>query len=145
MLKIEVDGKSYLNPNEELRNQIRDIVKEYDEKFENNQLLDENTIYAVIYDITTQLKEINPVEYISIVTLVYQDVFTYFKYMKKNNEFISYNKQNLVLLEANNMEEAPKLMIYVILFMSIVLIISLLISSSSNLKKNPKELLIDTK
>lgn len=40
MLKIEVDGKSYLNPNEELRNQIRDIVKEYDEKFENNQLLD---------------------------------------------------------------------------------------------------------
>ena len=106
MLKIEVDGKSYLNPNEELRNQMRDIVKEYDEKFENNQLLDENTIYAVIYDITTQLKEINPVEYISIVTLVYQDVFTYFKYMKKNNEIISYNKQNLVLLEANNMEEA---------------------------------------
>ena len=106
MLKIEVDGKSYLNPNEELRNQMRDIVKEYDEEFENNQLLDENTIYAVIYDITTQLKEINPVEYISIVTLVYQDVFTYFKYMKKNNEIISYNKQNLVLLEANNMEEA---------------------------------------
>lgn len=106
MLKIEVDGKSYLNPNEELRNQMRDIVKEYDEEFENNQLLDENTIYAVIYDITTQLKEINPVEYISIVTLVYQDVFTYFTYMKKNNEIISYNKQNLVLLEANNMEEA---------------------------------------
>ena len=40
---------------------------------------------------------------------------------------------------------SPKLMIYVILFMSIVLIISLLISSSSNLKKSPKELLIDTK
>ena len=39
MLKIEVDGKNYLNPNEELRNQMRDIVKEYDEKFENNQLL----------------------------------------------------------------------------------------------------------
>ncbi|EOU1763420.1 TPA: ABC transporter permease [Clostridium perfringens] len=37
----------------------------------------------------------------------------------------------------------PKSMMYVILFMSLVLIISLIISSSSILKKNPKELLID--
>ena len=39
----------------------------------------------------------------------------------------------------------PKSIIYVILFMSLVLIISLVISSISSLKKNPKELLIDTK
>ena len=39
----------------------------------------------------------------------------------------------------------PKSIIYVILFMSFVLIISLVISSISSLKKNPKELLIDTK
>ena len=37
----------------------------------------------------------------------------------------------------------PKSMVYVILFMSLVLIISLIISSYSILKKNPKELLID--
>ena len=37
----------------------------------------------------------------------------------------------------------PKSMMYVILFMSLVLIISLIISSYSILKKNPKELLID--
>ncbi|HAT4170239.1 TPA: ABC transporter permease [Clostridium perfringens] len=37
----------------------------------------------------------------------------------------------------------PKYMVYVILFMSLVLIISLIISSYSILKKNPKELLID--
>ena len=39
----------------------------------------------------------------------------------------------------------PKSIIYVILFMSLVLIISLVLSSISSLKKNPKELLIDTK
>lgn len=39
----------------------------------------------------------------------------------------------------------PKSMIYVVLFMALVLIVSLIISSSSILKKNPKELLIDTK
>ena len=39
----------------------------------------------------------------------------------------------------------PKSIIYVILFMSLVLIISLVISSISSLKKSPKELLIDTK
>ena len=39
----------------------------------------------------------------------------------------------------------PKSMIYVVLFMTLVLIISLIISSSSILKKNPKELLVDTK
>ena len=39
----------------------------------------------------------------------------------------------------------PKSIIYVILFMSLVLIISLVISSISSLRKNPKELLIDTK
>ena len=56
-------------------------------------------------------------------------------------EVDGFNK-TLTSLEINI---SPKLMIYVILFMSIVLIISLLISSSSNLKKSPKELLIDTK
>ena len=105
MLKIEVDGKSYLNYNEELRSQMRDIVKEYEEKLENNQLPDENEIYDVIYDITSKLKEINPVEYISLVTLIYQDVFTYFKYMKSTNEMTSYERENLLLLEANTMEE----------------------------------------
>lgn len=39
----------------------------------------------------------------------------------------------------------PKSMVYVALFMGIVLIISLVISSSGILKKNPKELLIDNK
>ncbi|EHR36316.1 ABC transporter permease [Helcococcus kunzii] len=39
----------------------------------------------------------------------------------------------------------PKSLIYVILFMTLILIISLIISSSKNLRKNPKELLIDTK
>ena len=56
-------------------------------------------------------------------------------------EVDGFNK-TLTSLEINI---SPKLMIYVVLFMSIVLIISLLISSSSNLKKSPKELLIDTK
>ena len=40
---------------------------------------------------------------------------------------------------------SPKLMIYVILFITIVLVISLLIATSKTLKKNPKELLTDTK
>ena len=40
---------------------------------------------------------------------------------------------------------SPKLMIYVIIFITIVLIISLLIATSKTLKKNPKELLTDTK
>jgi len=39
----------------------------------------------------------------------------------------------------------PKSVMYVILFMSLVLIISLIISSSNILKKNPKDLLIDNK
>lgn len=39
----------------------------------------------------------------------------------------------------------PKSMVYVAIFMGIVLIISLIISSSGILKKNPKELLIDNK
>ena len=56
-------------------------------------------------------------------------------------EVDGFNK-TLTSLEINI---SPKLMIYVILFMSIVLMISLLISSSSNLRKSPKELLIDTK
>lgn len=56
-------------------------------------------------------------------------------------EVDGFNK-TLTSLEINI---SPKLMIYVILFMSIVLMISLLISSSRNLRKSPKELLIDTK
>ena len=40
---------------------------------------------------------------------------------------------------------SPKLMIYVVLFITIVLVISLLIATSKTLKKNPKELLTDTK
>lgn len=39
----------------------------------------------------------------------------------------------------------PKSMAYVVIFMILVLVVSLLISSSSILRKNPKELLIDTK
>ena len=56
-------------------------------------------------------------------------------------EVDGFNK-TLTSLEINI---SPKLMIYVVLFMSIALIISLLISSLRNLKKSPKELLIDTK
>ena len=40
---------------------------------------------------------------------------------------------------------SPKLMIYVVLFITIVLVISLLIATSKTLKKNPKELLTDNK
>ena len=56
-------------------------------------------------------------------------------------EVDGFNK-TLTSLEINI---SPKLMIYVVLFMSIALIISLLVSSLRNLKKSPKELLIDTK
>ena len=56
-------------------------------------------------------------------------------------EVDGFNK-TLTSLEINI---SPKLMIYVVLFMSLVLIISLLISSYSSLKKSPRELLIDTK
>lgn len=56
-------------------------------------------------------------------------------------EVYGFNK-TLTSLEINI---SPKLMIYVVLFMSLVLMISLLISSYSSLKKSPRELLIDTK
>ena len=56
-------------------------------------------------------------------------------------EVDSFNK-TLTSLDINIL---PKSIIYVILFMSLVLIISLVLSSISSLKKNPKELLIDTK
>ena len=56
-------------------------------------------------------------------------------------EMDGFNK-TLTSLEINI---SPKLMIYVVLFISLVLMISLLISSSSSLKKSPRELLIYTK
>ena len=37
----------------------------------------------------------------------------------------------------------PESMIYVVLFMSLALLVSLVVSSSSILKKNPKDLLVD--
>ena len=37
----------------------------------------------------------------------------------------------------------PKFIIYVVIFMSLVLLVSLIISSFNILRKNPKELLID--
>ena len=39
----------------------------------------------------------------------------------------------------------PESMLYVVIFMSVVLVIALAIATSGILKKNPKELLIDTK
>ena len=39
----------------------------------------------------------------------------------------------------------PKALLYVVLFMTIVLAIALIISSSNILRKKPKDLLIDTK
>lgn len=56
-------------------------------------------------------------------------------------EVDGFNK-TLTSLEINI---SPKLMIYVVLFMSLVLMILLLISSSSSLKKSSRELLIYTK
>lgn len=56
-------------------------------------------------------------------------------------EVDGFNK-TLTSLDVNIM---PKSMVYVVLFMTIVLVISLVISSAGILKKNPKELLIDTK
>ena len=40
---------------------------------------------------------------------------------------------------------SSKTLVYVVIFMTIVLLISLIISSTNILRKNPKELLIDTK
>ena len=48
-------------------------------------------------------------------------------------------------LTSLNINISSQTIMYVILFMSLVLIISLVLSSISSLKKNPKELLIDTK
>ena len=56
-------------------------------------------------------------------------------------EVDSFNK-TLTSLDVNIL---PESVVYVVLFMTLVLIISLIISSLSILKKNPKELLIDTK
>ena len=56
-------------------------------------------------------------------------------------EVDSFNK-TLTSLDVNIL---PESVVYVVLFMTLVLIISLIISSLSILKKNPKELLVDTK
>lgn len=55
-------------------------------------------------------------------------------------EVDGFNK-TLTSLDVNIM---PKSMVYVVIFMSLVLLISLVISSTKILKKNPKDLLIDT-
>lgn len=55
-------------------------------------------------------------------------------------EVDGFNK-TLTSLDVNIM---PKAVVYVVLFMSLVLLISLVISSTKILKKNPKDLLIDT-
>ena len=39
----------------------------------------------------------------------------------------------------------PKFIVYVVIFMSLVLLVSLIISSFNTLRRNPKELLIDNK
>lgn len=56
-------------------------------------------------------------------------------------EFDGFNK-TLTSLDVN---VSAKTILYVVLFMSLILIISLIVSSLSTLRKNPKELLIDTK
>ena len=55
-------------------------------------------------------------------------------------EVDGFNK-TLTSLDVNIM---PKSVVYVVVFMSLVLLISLVISSTKILKKNPKDLLIDT-
>ena len=55
-------------------------------------------------------------------------------------EVDGFNK-TLTSLDVNIM---PKAVVYVVIFMSLVLLISLVISSTKILKKNPKDLLIDT-
>lgn len=55
-------------------------------------------------------------------------------------EVDGFNK-TLTSLDVNIM---PKSMVYVVIFMSLVLLISLIVSSTKILKKNPKDLLIDT-
>ena len=55
-------------------------------------------------------------------------------------EVDGFNK-TLTSLDVNIM---PKSMVYVVIFMSLVLLISLVVSSTKILKKNPKDLLIDT-
>lgn len=79
MLKIELNGKNIINPNEEIRNQFRDIIKENDE-------CSDAELNDIIYDTIENIKEVNYLEYISIITLMYKDVYCYYNYLLKHNE-----------------------------------------------------------
>lgn len=79
MLKIELNGKNIINPNEEIRNQFRDIIKENDE-------CSDVELNDIIYDTIENIKEVNYLEYISIITLMYKDVYCYYNYLLKHNE-----------------------------------------------------------
>ena len=46
-------------------------------------------------------------------------------------------------LSSLDINVVPKFIIYVVIFMSLVLLVSLIVSSLHTLRKNPKELLID--
>lgn len=79
MLKIELNGKNIINPNEEIRNQFREIIKENDE-------CSDVELNDIIYDTIENIKEVNYLEYISIITLMYKDVYCYYNYLLKHNE-----------------------------------------------------------
>lgn len=98
MLKIELNGKSIVNPNEEIKNQFRQIIHE------NEQYSDEQ-IYDIIYDTIENIKNVNYLEYISIITLMYKDTYCYYNYLLKSNETNSNILEEAMILDANNIND----------------------------------------
>lgn len=98
MLKIELNGKSIVNPNEEIKNQFRQIIHE------NEQYSDEQ-IYDIIYDTIENIKNVNYLEYISIITLMYKDTYCYYNYLLKSNETNLDILEDLSILDACSIED----------------------------------------
>lgn len=98
MLKIELNGKGVINPNEEIRNQFRQIINEKNE-------YSTEEIYDTIYDIIEEIKEINYFEYISIITLMYKDVYCYYNYLLKTNETNFDILEQSRILDVNRVED----------------------------------------
>lgn len=146
---IEKDGYSnHRKNNISLVFQNYNLI-DYLTPIENVRLVNKNASETILFELGLDKSQINR-NVMKLSGGQQQRVATIAKQIAKQGESSQlgggaevdgFNK-TLTSLEINI---SPKLMIYVILFMSIVLMISLLISSSRNLRKSPKELLIDTK
>ncbi len=101
MLKIELNGKNIINPNEDIRNQFREIIKENDE-------CPSDEIYDTIYDIIENVKELNHLEYVSIIALMYKDVYCYYNYLLKHNETNPDILEKSRILDACSIEDVLK-------------------------------------